>query len=126
MPVANYGTFFQYLWRRSPEPDENFRNSQEADRYQRVRRDAERTMIGIACAKVPNDRMRTCNEQEQHQAHPKRQLQPIQLEAATVSLVCLVCSQGILLGKMVPKIGSLEQHASLICPADSAGQAGRI
>jgi hypothetical protein len=102
MPVAKYGTFFHYLRCMSLEPDENFSDSQEADRHQRVCCDAQRAMIGVADGRMPNGRMCNRHEQEQDQAHPKREAQPIQLQASIDSEVCRACSQGILLGEAVP------------------------
>jgi hypothetical protein len=125
MPVANYGAFFHQLWCRSLEPDENINDGQEPDRHQRVRRDAKRAMIGVAGDRMPNGRMCHRHEQEQDQAHPERQPQRTELQVAIVSALCPVCNQGILLGKIVPKIGRLERHASLMRHSDSAGQAGR-
>lgn len=75
MPVADNGTYFYYPRRRTLKPDKNVSGSQERDRYQRVRRDAKRAMIGVAGDRVPNGRMRHRYEQEQDKAHRKRQPQ---------------------------------------------------
>ena len=75
MPVSSDRANFKKTWRQNFDPDQNNRDQHDHDGHNRVHRDAQRAVVGIASGRMDVHYLGHGQKREQNQAHDGRHSQ---------------------------------------------------